>query len=220
MRSQAAYFLDHAAHRFAQAFDGLGGEADAHHLFRDFLLQLEIGLVLRALLEQRVVRLGVVQLDDGKPFQPFFLELEQGSGSGGAFGGFAVFVFIALDFGFFVFRQFLDHLVGVVVDQAVDQFVDAHLVTGDLVGATDDLGNRCRAGGDGLDHVLEAVFDTLGDFDFAFAREQFDRAHFTHVHAYRVGGAAEFGVDGGQRLFGLLFDVGVVGGHRRRRCRT
>ena len=45
---------------------------------------------------------------------------------------------------------------------------------------------------DRLDHVLQAVLDALGDLDLAFAREQLDRAHLAHVHAHRVGGAAEF----------------------------
>ena len=58
--------------------------------------------------------------------------------------------------------------------------------------------------------MLEAVFDALGDFDLAFAGKQLDRAHFAHVHADRVGGAAEFGVDGRQGLFGLFFGVVVA----------
>ena len=42
---------------------------------------------------------------------------------------------------------------------------------------------------------LQAVLDALGDLDLAFARQQLDRAHLAHVHAHRVGGAAELGVD-------------------------
>ena len=44
--------------------------------------------------------------------------------------------------------------------------------------------------------------------------EQLDRAHFAHVHADRVGRAAEFGVDGGKRNFRFFFDfvVGRSGG--------
>ena len=80
-----------------------------------------------------------------------------------------------------------------------------------LVGHFEDVGNRRRAGGNCLHHVLEAILDALGDLDFAFAGEQFDRAHFTHVHAHRVGGAAEFGVDSGQGLFGLFLDLFVIG---------
>ena len=81
----------------------------------------------------------------------------------------------------------------------------------DAVGRGDDLGDRHRAGRDGLDHVLQAVFDALGDFDFAFARQQLDRAHFAHVHAHRVGGAAEIGVDRRQRRFGGRFGFVVAG---------
>ena len=127
-----------------------------------------------------------------------------------------VLVVILLDLDFFVFGQRLDVLVGGVgVDQAVDQFVDAHFVARHLAGHFEDFGDGGRAGGNGHDHVLQAVLDALGDFDFAFARQQFDRAHLAHVHAHRVGGAAEFGIDGGQRLLGLFLDFGGID---RRRC--
>ena len=50
--------------------------------------------------------------------------------------------------------------------------------------------------------------------DLALAGEQFDRAHLAHVHAHRVGGAAEFGVDGrGERGGGFLGGF-VVGDDR------
>jgi len=61
---------------------------------------------------------------------------------------------------------------------------------------------------------LQAAFDALGDLDFALARQQLDRAHLAHVHAHRVGGAAELGVDGGQRRLGFLH--GLLVRHRRR----
>src|SRR3989449_5664850 len=51
-----------------------------------------------------------------------------------------------------------------------------------------------RAGADRLDHVAQAFLDALGDLDLALAREQLDRAHLAHVHAHRVGGAAELGI--------------------------
>ena len=57
-------------------------------------------------------------------------------------------------------------------------------------------------------HRVETFLDALGDADFAFARQQLDRAHLAHVHAHRVGGAAELGVDGGERgggFFGGFF---------------
>ena len=62
--------------------------------------------------------------------------------------------------------------------------------------------------------MAQAVLDALGDLDLALAREQLDRAHLAHVHAHRVGGAAEFGVDGRERGLGLLLDVLVGLRHR------
>ena len=89
------------------------------------------------------------------------------------------------------------------------ELVDAHLVLRDLVGGPRMSAIRHRAGGNRLDHVLEAFLDALGDLDFAFAGEELDGAHLAHVHAHRVGGAAELGVDGRTgsarlRLLGLL----------------
>ena len=60
--------------------------------------------------------------------------------------------------------------------------------------------------------MLQAIFDPLGDFDFAFASQQLDRTHLTHVHAHGIGCASELGVDVGQRRFGFLLDVFVCNG--------
>jgi hypothetical protein len=49
---------------------------------------------------------------------------------------------------------------------------------------------------------VAAGLDALGDGDFAFAAEQFHRAHFAQVHAHRIVGA----LDG----FLALDDVGPV----------
>jgi len=65
--------------------------------------------------------------------------------------------------------------------------------------------------------VLEAFLNPLGDFDFAFASQEFDRAHFAHVHAHRVSRAAKFGIDRRQR--GFSFFCGIFVGYRRRRVR-
>src|SRR5690606_34710339 len=56
----------------------------------------------------------------------------------------------------------------------------------------------------------QAFLDAFGNRDFAFAGKQFDRTHFAHVHAHRVGGAATFAVERGQRGGGF-FGGGVVG---------
>src|SRR5690606_25634526 len=49
----------------------------------------------------------------------------------------------------------------------------------------------------------------------SFTRQQFYGAHLAHVHADGVGGATEVGIHGGERGFGFVLDVVVVGGHRR-----
>ena len=58
--------------------------------------------------------------------------------------------------------------------------------------------------------LAKAVFDALGDFDFALSGEQFDRAHLTHVHAYRIRRSTELGIDTGQSSFRLFSGVLVV----------
>ncbi len=58
-------------------------------------------------------------------------------------------------------------------------------------------------------HSLAAGFNALGDGDFAFAREQFDGAHFAQVHAHGVVGAlGRFGL-------GFGFDERVLRGDKR-----
>ncbi len=60
-----------------------------------------------------------------------------------------------------------------------------------LVHQCQQVGNGAWTGGNGLHHVFEAVFDTLGDLNLALAGKQIYRTHFTHVHAYRVGGTGQ-----------------------------
>jgi hypothetical protein len=103
------------------------------------------------------------------------------------------------------------------VEQAVDDVVDLELVLADLVGELEDLADRHRAGRDRHDHVLEAVLDALGDLDLALARQELDAAHLAHVHAHRVGRAAELAVERARGGFGFLLDVlGRRGGRRLR----
>ena len=59
--------------------------------------------------------------------------------------------------------------------------------------------------------LVQAVLDALGDFDLTLARQELDRTHFTHVHAHRVGRAAELGVNTGQRRLGFFGGIVVVG---------
>ncbi|MNZ23735.1 hypothetical protein D3C78_408590 [compost metagenome] len=57
---------------------------------------------------------------------------------------------------------------------------------------------------DGAHHFADAFLDTLGDFDLAFAGQQFHGAHFTHVHAHWIGSAADVGFHCGQCGGGFL----------------
>ncbi|MCY1421260.1 hypothetical protein D9M71_369090 [compost metagenome] len=70
--------------------------------------------------------------------------------------------------------------------------------------------NRAREVRDCAHHLTDALFNTLGDFDFAFTREELHRTHFAHVHAHRVGSATNVGLDRSQRCSGL-FGCGFVG---------
>jgi hypothetical protein len=79
---------------------------------------------------------------------------------------FAVLILVTEFFGQAGDRRSLN---GVRVDDAIDQFVDAHFLVFDLGGQFENVVNRCRAGRNGLHHVLEAIFDAFGDLDFAFA---------------------------------------------------
>ena len=78
----------------------------------------------------------------------------------------------------------------------------------------DDSAHRVWISCQGGQHLVLAVFDALGDLQFTLARQQFHRAHFAHVHAYRIGGSAEFAVDAGQGRGGCFRRV-LVGGDRR-----
>ena len=60
-------------------------------------------------------------------------------------------------------------------------------------------------------HFTDAFFDTLGDHNLAFAGQQLNGAHFTHIHTDRVCGAANVAFDRCQccRSF---FGSGIIGG--------
>ncbi len=151
----------------------------------------------------------------GEALEGVLLQLQQRSRHGAAAVLVLLVALVGGDRRFLVLGQFLDVLVGVRIDEAIDDLVDAHLVGGDPAGRLEDLGDRRRAGGNRLDHVLQAVLDALGDFDLALAGQQFDRSHLAHVHAHRVGGAAELGIDRGQRLFRFQLDFLFIDGGGR-----
>ena len=128
----------------------------------------------------------------------------------GVYRGVVLVVFVFFGGGFRD-RGFVA-LVG--VDEAQKHVGQTGLaVAHPLVFAEDERGGLRETGEGGID-LLEAFLDALGDGDFAFPGEQFDGAHFTHVHAHRIGGAAEFAVHRDQGLSGFLGGslVGFVDG--------
>ena len=82
---------------------------------------------------------------------------------------------------------------------------DDDLAFANFIAHAQDFGNGGWASRNGFHHVHQTAFNALGNFNFAFACQQFHGAHFTHVHANWVGGAPKFGVHGGQGCLGFFF---------------
>src|SRR5256886_8083754 len=206
----AADLVDQAPHAVGKPLDGARGEADPHQLVGDLVARAQVVLVLRALVLQRLRHLVVEAADARELLERLAAQLQQARRLRGAlvFLGFALFL---LDLRLLVLGRLgllrIEVVLGVGIDQAVDHLVDARLVLFDLAGELQDLTHPGRAGADRLDHVAQAFLDALGDLDLALAREQLDRAHLAHVHAHRVGGAAELGIHRGERGLGLLLHV-------------
>ncbi len=103
----------------------------------------------------------------------------------------------------------------------VDDVAQEDFAVVQLVAPDDDGLEGQRAFAEAGDHRLAAGLDALGDGDFAFARQQFDGAHFAQIHAHGIVGALGrlllFG--GGERFGFRLDDLGagvllvVVGDH-------
>ena len=71
----------------------------------------------------------------------------------------------------------------------IDDVAQENLALVELVAPDDEGLEGQRAFAQAGDHRLAAGLDALGDGDFAFAREQLDRAHFAQIHAHRIVGA-------------------------------
>ena len=103
-----------------------------------------------------------------------------------------------------------DHVGRVRIDEADHQVDHARLAGLELLVGVQQVLVRGRIAGEREPHRIETFLDALGDADFALARQQFDRAHLAHVHAHRIGRAAEFGVERGE-CGGGFFDRLFVG---------
>jgi hypothetical protein len=200
------------AHQVAQLLDGLGREADGHQLFGQGLLGLGVRGRAVAFLVVDLVDLLEHAGDAVEALERFALEFLEllGERLGAAL---AVVVVFFVEFVEVFFGHVVVGLVG--VREAVHDGRDDDLAFADRRGQAQDLGDGGGGGRDGFHHGHQAAFDALGDFDFAFARQQLDRAHFAHVHAHGVGGAAEFAVHRGERGFGFFLGFFHRGGGGR-----
>jgi len=211
-----AHFFHRIADLFAQAVDLAHREAECHQQFGDFALGLHVLRAAEAVFGVGGLCLFIGLANEFELRQCLDFELCQVGGSHGCAGFFIVLfvvVVVVVDRVLFVGRvggSLSDRGFG--FDKAVDQFVDAQLVLFDLRCHVEDLLDGERARRNGLHHMAQTFLDALGDFDFALAGEQVDRAHFAHVHAHRIGGAAEFRIDRGQRLLGFGHHVFVCDG--------
>ena len=116
---------------------------------------------------------------------------------------------------FVVFSHLLTGFFVQTVNQAVNDLVNLHRAVSDLFSIFQNGNNRRRAAGDGVNHVLQTVFNSFSDFNFAFTSQKLNGAHFSHVHSDRVSCTTEFAVNGGQSGFCFFFSS-VVAGCRNR----
>src|SRR5471030_270088 len=213
-----AHFIDLPTQGVAQLFDHLGGEADAQQLVGDRFLCLDIGFRVVAVFFEGLAHLVELQGDDvellqRRIFQRFQLFGREAGGARSArfflFFGFLFFLFFLV----LVFFRRAGHYRRIVVfiDQTIDNFVDLDFIGADPVRCGDNFGDRHGTGRDRLYHVFQAIFDAFGDLDLAFARQQLDRTYFAHIHAHRIGGAAEVGVDRRQGRLGGRLGLVVAG---------
>ncbi|MNQ65753.1 hypothetical protein D3C85_802180 [compost metagenome] len=96
------------------------------------------------------------------------------------------------------------------VDITAQNVGQATTFGGDAGVLGENMINRAREVRDCAHHFTDALFNTFGDFDFAFTCEELYRTHFAHVHAHWVGGTANVGLDRCQRG-GCFFRSGLVG---------
>ena len=126
----APHFVDHSAHRVAQALDDPRGKANVEKFGRDLIPNLDVFLASMPVIRQRLFHLFVQAANLCEPDEGVDFELQQACGKRCA----AIVLFLL---EFLVDFLFLDGLLdrvflGIGIDQAVDQFVDAHLFALDL----------------------------------------------------------------------------------------
>ena len=83
-------------------------------------------------------------------------------------------------------RALGDPFVGDLLVVEDDELADRPFAVAEVIAEEDDLLGDERGARDRLDHRQLAALDAPRDFDFAFAREQWNRAHLAQVHPDRV----------------------------------
>src|SRR5690606_34931782 len=193
------------AHGLGKTFHHLRGEAYTHAFVENGLLSLLVGRRRIPFLLKGLAHFVVPFLHDLEFLERFLAQIFNLLAAHAA--GRAVVIFLIGYASAGVIFAFFVH-------QTVDEFVNLERVFTNAVGVIKDFAHGRRAGGNGHDHVLEAVFDALGDFNFTLTGKQFDGTHFTHVHADWVCGATEIGIHRGERRFSFVFNVVIAGCHR------
>ncbi len=82
----------------------------------------------------------------------------------------------------------LHHIFGELFLVEDHDFFDIAHAALEVFAQRHDLANHNRRTRNGLEHAHLPALNALGDFDFALAREQRNRAHFAQIHAHRVIG--------------------------------
>ena len=116
-----------------------------------------------------------------------------------------------LRFGHLCFGNAGDTLIG--IDETRKQIRKTprrFFILGSVIGVQNRR-DGTRQIGQRRHHFTGTLFDPFGDFDFAFTGQKLNRAHFTHIHAYGVSGAAYIAFHGGKGRYGL-FRSGLVRG--------
>src|SRR5471030_2866542 len=194
-----AHFVDLAAQGVAQFFDHFGREADAQQFMGNRFLRFDVGFGVVAVFFKGLAHLVKLQGDDVEFVQRGVFERfelfgrEAGSARRARFFLFFGFLYFLFFLFVILFRRGSGHdrRVFAFIDQTINNFVDLDFIGADPVRCGDNFGDCHGTGRDRLYHVFQAIFDAFGDLDLAFARQQLDRAHFAHIHAHRIGGAAE-----------------------------
>ena len=209
-------FVDVSTQIVDQRFEHARRELQFHELGRKLAADLLRLRVFDADLGDRGNQLRVQFLQRGEPSGGLHRIRPRIHGLFAVFSALGLFVLCrrsrSLDFGRIL--RLRDHIGRIGIDEADDDVRQASAARRlhRLVGLEDEIIGR-RVQRDLLANVVEAFLDALGDADFALAGEQFDGAHLAHVHAHRIGGAPEFGIERSECRRGL-FDGLFVGGGR------